>query len=103
MEEAYSHEVSSLGFWPGGGAVPYPVFYSYAIPEPDGFRDARVRPGAAFHSKDLGEFILPYDDVRNAENPAEVLLEFAQSTYEAAANLGNWDRAALERGDPPPG
>lgn len=97
MEEAYSHEVSSLGFWPGGGAVPYPVFYSYAAPEPAGFRDAPVLPERACYSKDLGEFILAYDDVRKAENPDAVLLEFARSTYEAAARPGRWNRAALER------
>jgi hypothetical protein len=94
--EAYSHEVSSCGFWPGGGPIPYPVFYSYAYPQPTGFADAKVRPAAAFYSTDLGEFILPYDVVRQAESPDAVLLEFLQSTYEAAANLGGWDRAALE-------
>jgi hypothetical protein len=99
MEEYYSHEQSSLGFWPGGGAVPYPAYYSYVVPQPAGFAEAGVRPAHAFHSKDLGEFILPYDDVRKAANPDDVLLEFAQSTYEAAADLGNWDREGLERGD----
>lgn len=97
MEEAYSHEVSSLGFWPGGGAVPYPAFYSYATPEPAGFRGASVTPGGAFYSNDLGEFILPYDEVRKAENPGKVVLEFAQSSYEAAAEFGGWARMDLER------
>lgn len=96
--EAYSHEVSSCGFWPGGGAVAYPAFYSYAYPEPVGFSARSVRPGAAFYSKDLGEFILPYDAVRQAESPDRTLLEFFQTTYEAAADLAKWDRKALERG-----
>ncbi len=95
--EAYSHEVSSCGFWPGGGPVPYPAFYSYAYPAPAGFRDAPVRPAAATYNADLGEFLLPYDAVRTAGDPDHVLLEFLQSTYEAAANLGAWDRAALEQ------
>ncbi len=95
--EAYSHEVSSCGFWPGGGAVPYAAFYSYAYPEPPVFRGAPVRPGAAFYSGELREFILPYDTVREAESPDDTLLEFVQATYEAAADLGKWDRAALER------
>lgn len=95
--EAYSHEVSSCGFWPGGGPIPYPVYYCYAYPAPDGFSSAPVRPGSATYNSDLGEFVLPYDEVRKAESPDKMLLEFLQSTYEAAANLGNWDRAALER------
>jgi len=95
--EAYSHEVSSCGFWPGGGVVTMPAFYAYAYPEPAGFRDARVAPPAAFYSKDLGEFILPYDAVRTAADPDATLLAFLQSTYEAAADLGAWPRAALER------
>lgn len=94
--EAYSHEVSSAGFWPGGGAIDYPAFYSYAYPAPDGFADARVQPEAAFFSKDLGEFILPYDAVRTASDPDGVLLQFLQSTYEAAANAAKWNRAELE-------
>jgi hypothetical protein len=94
--EAYSHEVSSCGFWPGGGAMEA-AFYAYAYPEPQGFKDYTVRPSAAFYSLDMREFILPYEAVRQADNPDETLLEFFQSTYEAAANLGNWDRAALER------
>ena len=95
--EAYSHEVSSCGFWPGGGPVPYPVFYSYAYPAPEGFKDAPVKPSGAFYSTDLGEFLLPYDEVRKAKRPGEVLLDFLQSTYEAAATLAKWDRHALER------
>lgn len=95
--EAYSHEVSSCGFWPGGGPVPYPVFYSYAYPAPEGFKDALVKPSGAFYSTDLGEFLLPYDEVRNAKKPDALLLDFLQSTYEAAANLAKWDRPALER------
>lgn len=96
--EAYSHEVSSAGFWPGGGAIDYPAFYSYAYPVPDGFASARVQPDAAFFSKELGEFILPYVAVRTATAPEEALLQFLQSTYEAAANAAQWDRAALECG-----
>jgi Family of unknown function (DUF5996) len=96
VREAYSHEVSSAGFWPGGGAIEYPAFYSYAYPEPEGFRLTAGRPKAAFYSEELREFILPYDAVRTAESPDEMLLEFLQSTYEAAASAGNWDRAALE-------
>jgi len=94
--EAYSHEVSSAGFWPGGGAIDYPAFYSYAYPEPAGFRTTKVRPGAAFFSEALGEFIVPYDAVRTASDPDQALLDFLQSTYEAAANCAKWDRAALE-------
>ncbi len=97
-KEAYSHEVSSCGFWPGGGNIPYPVFYSYAYPEPAEFRAARVRPAEAFYSTDLREFLLSYDVVRQAKSPDETLLAFLQSTYEAAAELGHWDRTALERG-----
>jgi uncharacterized protein DUF5996 len=95
--EAYSHEVSSCGFWPGGGAIPYPVFYSYAYPEPAGFSAAPLRPDAAFYSSDFREFVLPYDVVRQSQSPDSSLLDFLQTTYEAAANLGKWDRAALER------
>ena len=104
--EAYSHEVSSAGFWPGGPAADA-AFYSYAYPAPAGFASATVRPFEAFYSKELGEFILPYDAVRTASDPEGTLLEFLQSTYEAAADLGHWDRAALdcalgEIGRPPP-
>jgi Family of unknown function (DUF5996) len=94
--EAYSHEVSSCGFWPGGG-IDYPAFYSYAYPEPPGFFEAHVGPSAAFYSKELREFILPYDTVRLADEPDATLLEFLQTSYEAAAVLGGWDRTALER------
>ena len=93
--EAYSHEVSSAGFWPGGDAFPQPAFYSYAYPEPPGFRDAKVTPGASFDAT-LGEFILPYDTVRQADDPDALLLDFLVTTYNAAADAGAWDRAALE-------
>ena len=99
--EAYSHEVSSCGFWAGGGPIPYPAFYSYAYPEPPGFANAPVRPARAFYSQDYREFILPYDEVRLAASPDDTLLEFLQTTYEAAANLAAWDRAALERAGAP--
>ena len=95
--EAYSHEVSSCGFWPGGESMPHPVFYSYAYPEPEGFRTSPVRPAAAHYSAELGEFLLAYDDVRRATSPDATLLEFLQSSYEAAADRGGWDRPALER------
>ncbi len=95
--EAYSHEVSSAGFWPGGGGIDYAAFYSYAYPSPDGFSEAVIRPSTAVWSNGLGEFLLPYDEVRTALSPDDVLLEFLQSSYDAAANLGHWDRAALER------
>ena len=94
--EAYSHEVSSCGFWPGGGSVPHAAFYSYAYPEPPEFPRARIQPDAAFYSAELREFILPYDAVREANAPDETLLGFLQTTYEAAANLGKWDRGSLE-------
>lgn len=95
--EAYSHEVSSCGFWPGGAQLPYPVFYSYAYPEPPAFGAARIGPQAARYDGTLREFILPYDEVRCAAEPDAVLLEFLHSSYEAAATLARWDRAALER------
>jgi hypothetical protein len=95
--EAYSHEVSSVGFWPGSGKVQGAAFYSYAAPEPQEFKDQRVRPDAAFYDRQLGEFLLMYNEVRKAESPTNSLLEFCQSTYEAAAALGNWDRTGLER------
>ncbi len=94
--EAYSHEVSSVGFWPGGNGVDA-AFYSYAAPEPQGFKEAAARPGAAHYDKSLSEFILLYEDVRRAPSPTGALLEFCQSTYEVAANLGKWDRKELER------
>jgi len=94
--EAYSHEVSSVGFWPGAG-ISGPAFYAYAAPEPQGFREASVRPASARYDAALGEFLLMYDDVRKAQSPSEELLAFCQSTYDAAANLGKWDRHLLER------
>jgi hypothetical protein len=94
--EAYSHEESSAGFWPGSGAIDYPAFYSYAYPEPAGYRTTKVKPEAAFFSEALGEFILPYDAVRTAAEPDQALLDFLQSTYDAAANAAKWDRDALE-------
>jgi hypothetical protein len=99
--EAYSHEVSSCGFWPGSGAVPFPAFYSYAYPEPSGFSKASIKPAAAFYSAELREFILPYDAVRQSADPDQTLLEFLQTTYEAAAVLSNWDRNLLERSQDP--
>jgi len=97
-QEAYSHEVSSAGFWPGGGGAPveYAAFYSYAYPAPAGFADAAVKPAAALWSKELGEFLLPYDAMRKAGDPDAALMDFLVSTYEAAANLAKWDRKALE-------
>jgi hypothetical protein len=95
--EAYSHEVSSVGFWPGGGDITGPAFYAYAAPEPAGFRDAAVRPAKAFYTTQLNEFLLMYDDVRACESPEGAVLDFCQSTYEAAAMLGRWDRESLER------
>src|SRR6266851_5635309 len=92
MREAYSHEVSSCGFWPGGGAVTAPAFYSYAYPQPAGFATAAVRPSGAYWSEELGEFLLPYDAVREATTPEDRLLEFLDSTYAAAADLAAWDR-----------
>lgn len=104
--EAYSHEVSSCGFWPGSEAMPYPVFYAYAYPEPAGFSGRRVGPEAAGYNTAFREFILPYEAVRQAPSPDGMLLEFLQDSYEAAATLGGWDRPALERGvfplPPPP-
>jgi hypothetical protein len=94
--DAYSHEVSSAGFWPGGAVAPYPLFYSYAYPEPRGFAESRAQPPAARYDATLHEFVLPYDDVRRSAEPAETLLAFLQSTYEAAAELGAWDRRSLE-------
>jgi hypothetical protein len=101
MREAYSHELYSCGFWPGGGPLPYPLFYAYAYPEPAGFGAALVGPDNAFYDSSFREFILPYEEVRQAESPDTVLLEFLQTSYEAAAGLGNWDRAALERNSKP--
>ncbi len=98
--EAYSQEVSSLGFWPGNAAMPTPVFYSYAYPEPPGFAGAKVQPPEVYYESKLREFILPYDAVRTDEKPDEVLLDFAQSAYDAASKLGRWDRDALEEKKP---
>ncbi len=95
--EAYSHEVSSVGFWPGGGGITDAAFYCYSAPEPQGFRDAIVRPESARYDSQLGEFILMYEDMRNSAAPSETLLEFCQTTYEAGATLGKWDRNVLER------
>jgi Family of unknown function (DUF5996) len=100
--EAYSHEVSSCGFWPGGDKAPQPVFYSYAYPTPDGFGSEKVKPDAAFWSKEMGEFFLPYDAVRTASDPDRLLLDFLETTYLAAANRGGWDRASLEAKEPWP-
>jgi hypothetical protein len=100
VREAYSHEVSSAGFWPGGEPHPFPLFYCYAYPEPAGFADAPLKPEGAFYSKELREFVLPYEVVRTSKTPDATLHAFLQSTYEAAANSGAWDRAALER-EPP--
>jgi hypothetical protein len=97
--EAYSHEVSSCGFWPGGGPVPHAAFYSYAYPEPSGFAAAAIEPAGAFYSADLKEFLLPYDVVREAQDPDDALLAFLQTTYAAAADLAKWDRGSLERSE----
>ncbi len=97
MEEAYSHEVSSAGFWPGSADSPQAVFYSYAYPEPAGFKGAAVRPGGAYYLEAMGEFVLPYEAVRRSEDPEGDLRAFFDSTYEAAAELAGWDREALER------
>jgi len=97
MVEAYSHECSSCGFWPGAGPIAEPAFYSYAYPEPAGYADHPVRPEGAYYHRDMREFVLPYELVRRASAPDHMLLEFFQSTYEAAAEHGHWDRAALER------
>jgi len=96
MQEAYSQEVSSAGFWPGSDAFPEPIFYSYCYPSPDAFSTYKVAPEQAFWSKDLGEFMLKYEDVRKSDNPEAMLMAFLESTYEAAAETGNWDRESLE-------
>jgi hypothetical protein len=93
---AYDQECMSVGFWPGGGPVPEPALYSYFAPSPDGFASASIRPSEAYFQTELGEFILPYEAVRRAEHPEDMVLAFAQSTYEAGARLAGWDRAALE-------
>lgn len=95
--EAYSHEVASVGFWPGSGEIKAPAFYSYSAPAPEGYSSCTVKPAQAFYHQGLGEFLLMYDDVRRASSPTRAVLDFLESTYGAAANLGHWDRAALER------
>jgi len=97
MVEAYSHEVSSCGFWPGGGPVNEPVFYAYAYPEPQGFKDHTILPAEAFYHNGMSEFVLPYEVVRTATSPDDVLMSFLQSSYEAAATCAKWDRHTLER------
>ena len=97
MVEAYSAELSSVGFWPGGGRMDA-QFYAYAYPEPEGFKTALIEPEAAYYSEELGEYLLPYDAVRTAPDPDATLLHFLQTTYDAAADLAGWDRAVLERG-----
>lgn len=99
MVEAYSKELASFGWWPGGGAIEEAAFYAYAYPEPEGFRDASVAPEAAYYLTDLGEFVLPYEAVRRADDPDAALLRFCNDAYDAAAGLGRWDRAGLERPD----
>jgi hypothetical protein len=97
--EGYSHECISAGWWPGGGLLEEPAFYAYIYPAQPDLAGAAVLPGEAYYHAELGEFILPYEAVRAAPHPDEVLLDFLQSTYAAAANLAAWDRAALERPD----
>jgi hypothetical protein len=97
VRDAYSHEVISHGFWPGSGPLLEPALYAYAVPDPVGFKDAQVRPDAAFFHQELGEFILPYEAIRIAQSPEAAMRAFVDSTYEAGANLANWDRASLER------
>jgi Family of unknown function (DUF5996) len=98
VQDAYSHECISVGWWPGGGPIPEAVFYSYAYPEPAGFDRATIRPNEAYYNTDLREFVLPYEAVRTAERPGQALLEFLQSTYEVGAGLAAWDRKSLEAG-----
>lgn len=97
VEEAYSHEVASFGFWPGSEALPEANFYAYIYPAPEGYKNAKVKPQEAYFHDNLGEFVLPYDVVQKSEKPEKILLEFLNSTYEAAASLANWDRDALEK------
>jgi hypothetical protein len=101
MRDAYSHEVISHGFWPGSAPLLEPAFYAYAVPEPNGLKDARVQPDAAYYHRELGEFILPYDAVRTAASADQAITSFIESTYEQAATLAGWDRGALERSRPP--
>jgi hypothetical protein len=97
MSEGYSHEVISAGWWTGGGLVDDAAFYAYAAPTPQELAKERVRPEKAYYNEPLGEFVLMYDDVRRAASPSNALMEFLQSTYEAAAKLAKWDREALEK------
>ena len=99
-QEAYSHEVTSVGFWPGNREAPDPIFYSYAYPTPDGFADAKVEPAEAFWLDELGEFVLPYAAVAGADDADDRLLSFFETTHAAAADLAGWDRVALECSDP---
>jgi hypothetical protein len=103
MQEAYSHEVSSCGFWPGNGGFGKAAFYSYAYPEPEGFASAPTSPDATYYDPALGQHILPYDALRLAASPDDDLMRYMLSTYRAAADLGQWDRAGLERGESDPG
>ena len=100
MSEAYSHEVISHGFWPGSGTLLEPALYAYAVPEPPGFKEGRVRPAAAFYHSELGEFILPYEAVRTAASPDDDIRAFVESTYTLGADLGKWDRSSLEAAAP---
>ena len=97
MQEAYSHEVISHGFWPGNEQLPEPVFYAYAVPEPEGFKEAQVAPAAAAYNREMSEFLLTYEAVRTSDDPDSALGQFIDSTYEAGARLGKWDREALEK------
>jgi hypothetical protein len=97
MRDAYSHEVISHGFWPGNAAFPEAAFYSYAVPEPAGLKEAKIEPAAAYYHREMGEFLLPYEAVRTAADPAAAIESFVETTYDRAATLGGWDRAALER------
>jgi len=97
QQDAYSHDVISHGFWPGSGPVLEPAFYAYAVPEPGGLKEARVQPDAAYYHRELGEFILPYETVRQADSPDKMILAFIDSTYDRAAELAHWDREALDR------
>jgi hypothetical protein len=98
-QEAYSHEVSSCGFWPGNAAFPAAAFYAYSYPEPPGYKDAPVAPQGAYYHPDLGEFILPYELVQQSRDPEKAVLDFLHTTYEAAADLAHWDRENLEAGN----
>jgi hypothetical protein len=97
MQEAYSHEVISHGFWPGSGPILEPAFYAYAVPEPAGLKEASIAPAGAYYHRELGEFILPYEAVRTSDDPDRAILSFVESTYDRAASLGEWDRSALDR------